>query len=248
MKKILAIVLTICMLAALGITAHAEAADYPWASLDISRIVFADGTTSIAADPFSGMTGIVEVVLPASVMKVESDAFADSAVASVVTAGDSHVVSGVVAFAAAEVSEVSPADFAAIAEEIEAAATTREDTFSYDASSKSLLVKGIVPKAPANFIPYVVSSDDSSDSTLNDSTPTKMPYYAPDGTLIGTCLVDRDGKIISADYTVNGRNYHADFSYGEDGILDTIKEAWSDSSGGTGTSISTCDGSGNSRH
>ena len=78
MKKILAVLMAVCMIAGLGVTGYADAAAFPWGDLDVTNVIIADGLATVPAEPFAGMTGVVSVVLPASVRTVEDQAFAYS--------------------------------------------------------------------------------------------------------------------------------------------------------------------------
>ena len=97
MKKVFAVFLAICILASLGISAFADAADYPWGASgsESVSVVIGEGLVNVPAAPFAGMKNIKSVTLPASVVNIEGDAFGDSAIAEVRTVSDPEVLEGV---------------------------------------------------------------------------------------------------------------------------------------------------------
>ncbi len=221
MKKVLAVILAVCMIAAFGVTAHADAADYPWGNLDVARIVFAEGFTTIQAEPFAGMSGLETVVLPASVTAVEPEAFADSKVAAVQSVGD-VALDEVAAFADAEVSAMSQEEFDALVAEVEAAATETADTYSYDGTSKTLLVKGVVKKVAGQPFYYEEGSG-TAESAASATYTVTYPLVNADGVVIGTATVTYDtetGREIAVDLQGEDNGYtfeqHITYTYTSD--------------------------------
>ncbi len=165
MKKLLAVILAVCMFTALGVTGFADAAVSPWADLDIAHVIFVDGTKDIKAADFAGLADVEDVMLPASVESIEDGVFGDSAVA-VVKAVDLTVLDGVEAFADAEVEEISQDDFDAAVDDVLANATIDEDAFAYCEDTMTLLVKGAAEEKPAAPVVYTYSDSGSSKSNV----------------------------------------------------------------------------------
>ncbi|MBQ9664509.1 MAG: hypothetical protein IJV40_15290 [Oscillospiraceae bacterium] len=163
MKKVLAIVLALCMVASLGVMAFAEDAKTGWEDLDVACVIIADGITKVEAAPFAGMKDLESVVLPASVEEFEDDVFADAAITAVSTAGDVELLKDVAAFDDAEVTEITAEDFDALVAEVEEAATVTTDSFCYDEATKTLLVKAFSAEKAAAVPAVVAPSQDESE-------------------------------------------------------------------------------------
>ena len=139
MKKILAIVLCVCMFAALGVTAHAAEAAFE--DLEITQVVFADGTKEIKAAPFAGLTGIKELVIPGSVEKIEKGAFADCMI-EVVKAVNPDALDLEELFPDAEIIKITQDEFDEIANMILDNETEEGEDYVYDEEDTSLLFGG----------------------------------------------------------------------------------------------------------
>ncbi len=139
MKKVLAIVLAVCLLAALGVTAHA--ADAGFDKLEITQVVIAEGTKEVKAAPFAGITTIKEVVLPASVEKIEEGAFADSKVETV-KAVNPDALDLAMFFPDAEIVKITAAEFEEIVNLILDMASVEDEEFVYDEEDTALLFGG----------------------------------------------------------------------------------------------------------
>ena len=182
MKKVLAVLLAVCMIASLGVTAFADAKDYPWGSLEVKTVIIADGVKAVPADAFEGMTDIETVVLPASVKEVDADAFADAAIATVLTAGDPADLENVKAFENAEIVVLEDAAFEEMLAEVEAQVG---DDFAFDAETGTLLVMNFNKKAVAKvFGPYVdygapAAASSSSDSGSKTPSPAEGEVDTP---------------------------------------------------------------------
>ena len=143
MKKVFAVFLAVCIMASLGISAFADAADYPWGASGnvIENVVIGDGLVNVPAAPFAGMKNIKSVTLPASVVNIEGDAFGDSAIAEVRTVGDPEVLEGVKAFENAEITQISQDEFDAAVKAITDNPTEVGEKGSYILSGTSLLIR-----------------------------------------------------------------------------------------------------------
>lgn len=202
MKKVFAVFLAVCIMASLGISAFADAADYPWGAYGskIENVVIGDGLVNVPAEPFVGMKNITGVTLPASVKNIESAAFADSAIAEVRTAGDPEVLEGVKAFENAEVVQISQDEFDAAVKEITDNATVVGENESYIISGTSLLVrlfeKLTVPAAPFGLYEIEGSVAAASDEpNLNHRV-----RYDENGNVVADLYLDEQGRLVRGTY------------------------------------------------
>jgi hypothetical protein len=151
MKKVLAVLLTVCMIASLGITAHAAASDYGWGALDVKRVIIADGVTTIPEGVFDGLN-LQEVVVPASVKNIALGAFGDAKVLAV----DPAAVVEAMAFDGATADSISQEEFDEMVAEVEENGMSSEG-FVYDPETGTLLVKAFkkgTTKTPAGLGKY----------------------------------------------------------------------------------------------
>ncbi len=139
MKKILAIVLAVCLFASLGVIGYAE--DARFKDLEITKVVFVDGTKEVKAAPFAGITTIKELVFPASVEKIEDGAFADSMI-EVVKVVDPDALDWAELFPDAEIITITQAEFEEILDMVMDKATVEEEDFVYDEEDTELLFGG----------------------------------------------------------------------------------------------------------
>ena len=236
MKKILAILMAVCMIAGLGVTGYADASEFPWGDLNVTNVIIADGVATVPAEPFAGMTGVVSVVLPASVTSVAAGAFADSAVSAVQTAGDPAILADVAAFADAEVTEISAEDFDALAAAVEAAATESSDDFCYDAASGSLLVKGFAKKDATPATNYFVDFGEGG----GNGNENVFPIYDENGNQIGTGTVtevyDDNGNLVGIHIDLafdDGSSGAQDYAWDQDENMLSEDTVIKDASGNT---------------
>ncbi|MCR5088206.1 MAG: leucine-rich repeat domain-containing protein [Oscillospiraceae bacterium] len=129
MKKLLSIMLAVCMIAALGLTVYADAAEGEWDAQNVTCVIIADGTTTVRAELYAGLTGITMVVIPASVTYIEPNAFADSrdSITTIrVVGGNTAVLNGVTAFTSAVVEAISQEEFETLVADAETDGDTKQ--------------------------------------------------------------------------------------------------------------------------